>query len=171
MDVFKAVTERRSIRKFQDRDIPYDMVERLIKAILWAPSAGNLQSRKFYFITEQGIKDALAKAALSQRFIQKAPLVIIGCTDSNIYSGYGDRGVTLYSVQDVSCSIMGMMLVAHEMGLGTVWVGAFHEGEVTETLKLPGHLRPVAIVPVGWPDKAPSPTYRVPAEEAIVWIK
>ncbi len=85
-------------------------------------------------------------------------------------SRYGQRGVTLYTIQDVSCSIMGMMLVAHEMGLGTVWVGAFNENEIIKILNLPSHLRPVAIVPVGWPKKIPSPTPRVSVSEAIVWV-
>jgi nitroreductase len=52
---------------------------------------------------------------------------------------------------------MGMMLVAHENGLGTVWVGAFRQEEVFDLLKLPGNLRPIAIVPAGYPAKIPSP--------------
>ena len=52
---------------------------------------------------------------------------------------------------------MGMMLVAHENGLGTVWVGAFMEEEVFDLLKLPGNLCPVAIVPVGYPVKFHQP--------------
>jgi nitroreductase len=61
---------------------------------------------------------------------------------------------------------MGMMLVAHENGLGTVWVGAFREEEVFGLLNLPQNLRPVAIVPVGYPVKIPSPP-RMAKQEAV----
>ena len=93
------------------------------------------------------MKKSLAAAALNQNFIAEAPLVIVGCTDSRIALKYGERGVFLYSIQDVACSIMGMMLVAHENGLGSTWVGAFNEEAVSGVLSLPRHLRPVAIVP------------------------
>jgi nitroreductase len=62
---------------------------------------------------------------------------------------------------------MEMMLVAHENGLGSVWVGAFHEDIVSNILKLPGYLRPVAIVSIGYPSKIPSPPPRVSKEEAV----
>lgn len=62
---------------------------------------------------------------------------------------------------------MCMMLVAVERGLGTCWVGAFREKEVSNAMNLPAVLRPVAIVPVGYPDRTPAPTTRVSREEAI----
>ena len=167
MDILKAVRERRSIRDFHKREIPKDIVDKLIDALIWAPSAGNLQARKFYFIKDENIKKNIAAAALKQHFIAEAPLVVIGCTDSRIAYKYGDRGVNLYSIQDVACSLMGMMLVAHENGLGSAWVGAFHEDIVSNILKLPGYLRPVAIVSIGYPSKIPSPPPRVSKEEAV----
>lgn len=167
MSILKIIKERRSIRDFEKRDIPEDVIDKLMDALIWAPSAGNLQSRKFYFITDSRLKRELASAALNQRFIAEAPLVVVGCTDSRIYSRYGDRGVNLYAIQDVACSIMNMMLLAWENGLGSVWVGAFREGEVAEVLDLPNNLRPVAIVPLGYPSRIPSPPPRVSKKEAI----
>ncbi len=170
MNVLESVLNRRSIRKFQEKEIPNEMVDKLIHALIWAPSAGNLQSRKFYIIKDQKVKDSITRVALNQTFISKAPIVFVCCTDDMLASRYGQRGVNLYTIQDVSCSIMGMMLVAHEMGLGTVWVGAFNENEIIKILNLPSHLRPVAIIPVGWPKKIPSTTPRVSVSEAIVWV-
>ncbi|GAB4423304.1 MAG: nitroreductase family protein [Thermodesulfovibrionales bacterium] len=167
MEVLKAVKERRSIRNFQKKDIPDEVIDKLIEALIWAPSAGNLQSRKFYFIRDTKIKKEVAAAALNQSFIAEAPLVIVGCTDSRISYRYGDRGVNLYAIQDVAVSIMAMMLVAYENGLGTVWVGAFREGDVFEILNMPHNLRPVAIIPVGYPSRIPSPPPRVSAKEAV----
>ena len=167
MDILKAIKERRSIRDFQRKDIPKEIVDKLIDSLIWAPSAGNLQSRKFFFVKDAKLKENIADAALGQNFIAEAPLVIVGCTDSRISGRYGERGEYLYSIQDVAVSIIGMMLVAHENGLGTVWVGAFREEEVFDLLKLPGNLRPVSIVPVGYPVKIPSPPPRVSREEAV----
>ena len=62
---------------------------------------------------------------------------------------------------------MNMILVAHELGLGTVWVGAFDEWQVFEILKLSQNLRPVAIIPVGYPVKIPSAPRRVSKNEAV----
>src|SRR3990172_4389948 len=137
MEILKSIRERRSIRNFQKKDIPKEIVDKLIDALIWAPSAGNLQARKFFFVKDAKLKKGIATAALNQDFIAEAPLVIVGCTDSRISNKYGDRGESLYSIQDVAASIMGMMLVAYDNGLGTVWVGAFREEEVFDLLNLP----------------------------------
>lgn len=171
MKILDAVRERRSIRKFLPKKIPDSIIDNLKEALIWAPSAGNLQARKFYFVFENKTKEKLAKAALNQNFIAKAPLSIVACTDSKIGLHYRERGVTLYTIQDVATSIMGMMLVAHEAGLGSVWVGAFEEEEVSKILNLPENLRPVSIVPVGYPSYIPSAPSRVSKEYAIEIVR
>jgi nitroreductase len=170
MDILKTVKERRSIRDFHKKDIPLDIMNKLIDALIWAPSAGNIQARKFYFIKGRAVKKKIAAAALNQNFIAEAPLVIVGCTDSRISSTYRERGVFLYSIQDVACSIMSMMLVAHEHGLGSTWVGAFYEDQIARILHMPQNLRPVALVPVGYPSKIPKPPPRVSREEAVEFV-
>ncbi|OGW38493.1 MAG: nitroreductase [Nitrospirae bacterium RBG_13_39_12] len=170
MDILKSVKDRRSIREFQKKKIPEEIVDKLIDSLIWAPSAGNLQARKFYFVKDERTKKKIAAVALNQNFISEAPLVIVGCTDSRISSKYGERGIYLYSIQDVAVSIMGMMLVAHENGLGSTWVGAFHEDEVFKILSMPDFLRPVAIVPVGYPLKVSYPPPRVSKKEAVEFI-
>lgn len=168
--VLSVIRKRRSVRDFEPDEIPKEIVSRLIEAILWAPSAGNLQSRKFYFITSKYVKRDLARAALNQSFIAEAPLVAVGCADRRVERRYGERGVNLYAIQDVACSIMSLMLVAAENGLGSVWVGAFKENEVAAVLGLPQHLRPVAIVPIGRPSRMPQAPPRIPAEEAVEFM-
>ncbi len=170
MIMLDAVKERRSIRKFLQKEIPETVLDELKEALIWAPSAGNLQARKFYFVFDKRIKEKLASAALNQNFIAKAPLTIVACTDSQIKLHYKERGVNLYTIQDVAASIMGMMLVAHETGLGSVWIGAFDEIEVSKILNLPGNLRPIAIVPVGYPSSIPSAPARVSKGYAITKV-
>jgi len=170
-DILETIKNRRSIREFQAKEIPEKLIEKLIEALIWAPSAGNLQSRKFYFVFDQKTKRELVKAALGQDFIAQAPLVVIGCTDNKIAWRYGERGKNLYSICDVSASIENMMLVAHEEELGSVWVGAFDEKEVSKILNLPENLRPIAIIPIGYPAEKPKAPPRVSKEEAIEFIK
>ena len=78
MEILKAIKERRSIRSFQKKDIPEDIVDKLIDALLWAPSAGNLQARKFFFVKDARLKKEIVSAALDQSFIAEAPLVVVG---------------------------------------------------------------------------------------------
>jgi nitroreductase len=171
MTILDAIKNRRSIRDFKDQDIPEKAIDTFIEAIRWAPSAGNMQSRKFYFIFNQDVKNKLARAALNQHFIAQAPLAVVACLDRKIAARYGDRGVNLYSIQDVAASVMNMMLTAHELGLGSVWVGAFNELEVFEILDMPHNLRPIAIIPVGYPSKIPKPTPRAPQNEIVEFVK
>jgi nitroreductase len=170
MTILTAVKERRSIRKFQPGEIPEELVNKLKEALIWAPSAGNLQSRKFYFVFSSEVKKELAAAALNQDFVSSAPLTIVACTDSGIKLHYGERGTTLYTIQDAAASIMAMMLVAYEEGLGSVWVGAFHENKVKKILELPDNLRPVAIVPVGYPSSIPKAPPRISDRYAVIEI-
>ena len=171
MDILDIIINRRSVREFTDREIPQDLVNGLIGSIRLAPSAGNMQSRKFYFIFDRVIKMKLAQVALNQNFLAGAPLVVVACSNRNISLRYGERGVNLYSIQDVSASIMNMMLTAHAMALGTVWIGAFNEFEVIEILDLPDNLRPISLVPVGFPSKVPVPPQRMARDEIVIMVK
>jgi len=169
MSINKTIKDRRSIRKYKPDTIPKNIIKDLKEALIWAPSAGNLQSRKFYFVYNKETREKLAQAAYGQTFIAEAPLVIVGCTDSETAaSEYGQRGSQLYTICDVSLSIQNAMLLATEHKLGTCWVGSFDEGVVGQTLSIPKNLRPIVILPVGYPDEEPSPPERI--EDATVDI-
>ena len=170
MEILEIIKNRRSIREFQEKPIPEEIIDRLIEALIWAPSAGNLQSRKFYFVLNQEIKEKLVKASLGQGFIARAPLVVVGCTDERIILRYGERGKNLYSICDVAASIQNMMLAAYSENLGSCWVGAFDEKEVAKILNLPDNLRPIVIVPVGYSADEPSAPPRVSKAEAIEFL-
>ena len=87
-EVLRTVKTRRSVRDFEKRDIPKAIVEKLIDAILWAPSSGNLQARRFFFVSDQKIRKKLVVAAHGQQFIAEASLVVVGCTDGSIVNTY-----------------------------------------------------------------------------------
>ena len=170
MSILETIKKRRSIREFQSKPIPEEIIKKLIEALIWAPSAGNLQCRKFYFVFNENLKIGLVKAANDQNFIAQAPMVIIGCTDDRIEKRYYERGKKLYSVCDVACSIQNLMLLAADQGLGTVFVSSFDEEKVSKLLGTPKYLHPIVIVPVGYPAEEPEAPSRVPPEQAIEFI-
>jgi nitroreductase len=171
MEVFEAIKGRRSVRQFKRKPLPTQTFDILVDALRWAPSAGNLQSRRFYFVLNESLKAQLARAALDQDFIAQAPLAVVACADHRIAWRYGDRGVQLYSLMDVAASLQNLLLTAQAEGLGSCWVGAFDEENVRRLMELSADLRPVAIVPIGFPAESVEPPPRVSREEAVTYIR
>ncbi len=174
MNIHELIKSRRSVREFTDQAIPEEAVGLLVDALLWAPSAGNLQSRKFYFVFNGDIRKKLAGAELKPNlgsFVATAPLVVVACADYAIATQYKERGKTLYCIQDTATSIQNLMLAAHDLGLATCWVGAFHEEQVKTVLQLSDNLRPVALVPVGYPARVPSAPGRVSPTAAAEMVR
>lgn len=169
--LMEIIKSRRSIRMFHPDTLTQEQIDTLIEALLAAPSAGNMQSRQFFFVTDKELQHDLARAALGQDFIAEAPLVIVGCTDDRIERRYGTRGLHLYSVMDVAASVQNALLTAHSMGLGACWVGAFNEDGVHMILDLPRNLRPVAMVPVGYAAESAEPPPRVRVESAVKFVR
>lgn len=167
MNVFEAILKRRSIRAFdQTKMITDGQIEKLLEAARWAPSAGNKQDWYFVVVKNRKVRNQLAAAALGQESAAQAPVVIVACADSaKTRSRYGERGKSLYALQDVALAIANIWLTATEMGLGTVWIGAFSEEEVAKILNLSQDLRPLALLPLGYPAESPTPPPRRPVEE------
>ncbi len=131
------------------------MINSILHAGHMAPSAGNLQGRDFIIVKDSVMKDMLCSAALNQAFIRQAPVCIVVCANIlRTATRYGKRA-ELYAVQDSAASVMNMMLLAQDLGLGTCWVGAFNEHVVAELLNIPQGVRPVALLPIGYPDESP----------------
>ena len=168
MDVFEAIKGRRSIRRFTRENVSEDDLRKLLECAIMAPSAGNLQSWEFVVVRDAKRKRGLSAAALDQTFIEEAPVVVVVCANEmRSGRGYGNRGVTLYCLQDTAAAIQNLLLAAHALGLGACWVGAFHEEEVRKVLKVPRGIRPVAIVPVGHPSESPWDRERRPLSEIV----
>ncbi len=169
MELVTTIRERVSVRHYNSsKDIPDQTVLEIIELGNRAPSAGNLQARDFVIVRNLIKKQALAKAAYGQNFIIEAPVVIVVCANLDRSTiRYSDRGEDLYSIQDSAAAIQNMLLVIHSYGLGTCWVGAFDETQAAKILKLPEHIRPVAIIPIGYPTETPEPSSRIDAEKLV----
>jgi nitroreductase len=150
MDVLDAIKKRRSCRAFQPGQLDEKQAAQLLEAAIWAPSAGNVQPWHFYLVRDSYLKTKLAEAALGQKFIAQAPLVIVVCTDvQRARASYQARGVELYCLQDTAAACQNMLLQATEMGLASCWVGAFDEKAVGSLLHIVPSHRPVALLCFG----------------------
>lgn len=162
------IRERRSVRAFTSLDVSEEDVELLVEAACWAPSAGNRQPWEFVVVRDERIKRGLNEAAFGQSFIAEAPIVFVVCADlGRSASRYGRRGAELYCLQDTAAAVQNLLLTATANGLGGCWVGAFDEGRAAEAVKVPRGMRPVAIVPLGYPAESPPPPPRRRPSEVI----
>lgn len=165
MDLFEAITKRRSIRKYQPKDVEWFKIADMIDSARYAPSAGNLQDWRFIVVKERSNIVALASASYEQHWMESAPVCIVVCSDlRNTERLYGVRGTRLYTIQNSSAALENMMLTAYSHGLGTCWVGAFNEDEVSGIFHLPPFIRPQAILTVGYADEKPKEPLRTSVE-------
>ena len=151
MDFWEVISARRSVRQFDEtRGLTDEQIERLLHAGTQAPSAGNLQPWFFYVVSEPSLRGGLAAAAFGQAFVAQAPVVIVVCAEPERSAvRYGDRGRSLYCLQDTASAVTHILLAAVEMGLAGCWVGAFDEDAAAQVLSVPAGRRPVALLPIG----------------------
>jgi nitroreductase len=156
MDFFEVVKTRQSIRAFQDKPIEPGQLQQILDTINHAPSAGNLQGYEVYLVTNCKARQALARSTSGQDFITQAPLALVFCAHpARSAKKYGQRGTTLYSVQDATIACAYAQLAATALGLASVWVGAFDEDSVRAAIGVGHDLRPVAFLPIGYAAETP----------------
>ena len=156
METLQAIATRRSVRKYLDKHVPWELVGRILAAGAAAPSAGNLQDWRFIIVRDDEKRKAITEACMLQSWMMQAPvhIVVIG-EPAKLKRFYGTRGERLYSVQDSGAACQNMLLAAHDAGLGACWVGALDEEKLKILLKCPPETRPQAVITIGWPAEQP----------------
>lgn len=158
MDALQAIMGRRSIRRYADRPVEDEKVEALVKAAMAAPSAGNEQSWRFVVVTDRDRLDQLADSSPFAGLLERAPLAIVVCGDVTAEKHIG------FWVQDCAAATENMLLAAHALGLGAVWLGFYPVEERVEGVrricKLPDALVPFSIVGLGYPTEEKPPADR-----------
>jgi nitroreductase len=168
LDVTEAIMNRRSIRTFKKQDLSPGILDQLLEAARWAPSAGNMQPWAFVVAAKEETKQRLSDAAYGQKSLVEASAVIVVCANlKRAAENYGARGETLYCYQDTAAATENILLTAYSMGLGTCWIGAFKEEDVRKVVNCPAELRPVALIPVGYPNESPPSRPRRSASEVV----
>ena len=160
MEVEEGIRNRRSIRSYLNRPVEEEKIEKILDAAHWAPSAGNLQSVEYVVVRDKETREKLSEISYGQAQPKEAPVNIVVCCNLSKIEHYGERGKTLYSIQESGACIQNLMLTAHSLDLGTCWIGAFDEERAKEILGMPDHVRPVGIITVGYPDENPESSRR-----------
>ena len=172
MEVFECIRTRRSIRKYKDKQVPWDNIVEILQAGKYAPFAGNIFNCKFVVVKDEDKRRAIAETSAQQYWMQDAPIhiVIVG-EPEKAERYYGTRGVRLYTIQGIAAAIENMLLTAHSLGLGACWIGAFDEEEVRRLCNLPEHVNVHAILTIGYADETPTPPPKYRIEHAMFFEK
>ncbi|HDJ32498.1 MAG TPA: nitroreductase [Bacteroidetes bacterium] len=174
MDFLELVRKRQSDRKYLDRPVEKDILNRCIEAARLAPSACNAQPWKFIVVDNPELKNRLADATSSRvlplnHFTKQAPVhVVIVREPANITSRLGtaikDREFPLI---DIGIAAAHFCLQATSEGLGTCILGWFNEKKVRELLKIPQGKRPELIITLGYPSGPSRKKRRKPHEKIV----
>lgn len=168
MDVFEAITERKSIRKYKDIEVEDEKLQKILESARIAPSAANRQEWKFLVVKNQETRNKLVEAANGQKFVAEAPITIVACsTESERIMPCGQHAYTV----DLSIAVSFMMLEATELSLGTCWLGAYDEEKIKEILGIPEEIRVPAMFTLGYSDENPAPRPRKDMDDIVCYEK
>ncbi len=162
MDAIQAVLTRRSIRRFEERSLPADALERLLEAAMAAPSARNAQPWHFVVIDERPILLEIAGRFPNADAARYAPLGVLICGDLTLELSKG------YWVIDCAAAAQNMLLAAHALGLGGLWTGVYPREQRVEGLRellgIPEHVIPHSLLLFGYPAESPPVVRRHPPD-------
>ncbi|MHA1320186.1 MAG: nitroreductase family protein [Promethearchaeota archaeon] len=157
-DFLEFIKNRRSIRSFQDKQVPDNEIQMILEAGRWAPSASNKQPWEFYVIRDKEILKEISKNAIYGRHIKRAPFAIAIIGKKTISPNY--------YIQDTSLASMTMMLMAWSLGIGTCWTGSMNREKAKEILGLGIDDYFLTILPMGYiKGNIPKPTLRTTLDQ------
>jgi len=168
VDVIKAIMGRRSVRSYQPKPIEQEKLNGILEAARLAPSARNMQEWRFVVVRDPDTKKKLVPAAKNQAFVGEAAVVIAACAVETQH--IMTCGQLCYPI-DLAIAVDHMTLKAWEEGIGSCWIGAFHEDQVKEILEIPQNIRIVSLLALGYPKETPSARPRKPLQEIVCYDK
>ncbi|MCF8011213.1 MAG: nitroreductase family protein [Clostridiales bacterium] len=154
----KAILERRSIRKYQDKKIPDKELKKLLQAAMAAPSAGNQQPWEFIVLRDKGNLENIIKFHPRATMLKTADAAIVVCGNEQKETHKG------FWVQDCSAATENILIAAQESGIGAVWLGIYPREErvkgLQELLNLPEYVYPLCVISLGYPAEEKEPSNR-----------
>ncbi len=155
MEAYEAILTRRSVRKYTDKPIDEETMEKLIRAGMYAPSARNARPWHFITVQDRATIEKIRKGQPQLAMMRHAPAVIVVCGDpAAVTSQYKD-----YFIQDCTAATENILLAAHALGLGAVWCGCHPKpdvkAQVAEALGIPPDIVPFSLIAIGYPDETP----------------
>ena len=160
MDALEAIHTRRSIRKYLDKPVPEELIQKLLAAAMQAPSACNQQPWQFVVIDDRTILAEIPKFMPNAAMAGKAPLAILVCGDVDLRVERSEG----YWVVDCAAAVENMLLAAHALGLGAVWCGVYPREPRMEGMRrllgLPKNVIAHSLVVLGYPGEQVPPEDR-----------
>jgi nitroreductase len=152
MEALEAIRTRRSVRTYENRPVPGEIIRELLAAAMSAPSAGNQQPWQFVVIDDARILEQVTDINPYALMAREAPVGILVCGDTRLEKFAG------FWVQDCSAATQNLLLAAHAKGLGAVWTGIYpledRVRKFRKLLHLPEMVVPLALVLMGYPKEA-----------------
>ena len=148
MEFSSVIKSRESIRDFTDKKVEDEKIKYVLECARLAPSWTNKQCWQFIVVNDKKIIKDLSKTSIINRWLKKAPVIIVACGDPK---QSGVRNDIDYFVVDVSIALEHLVLAATDQELGTCWIGGFNERKVKRILEIPENIRVVALAPLGYP--------------------
>jgi len=178
LEVLEAIKSRRSIRRYRTTPVDDKTIELVLEAARWAPSWANTQCWRFVVVRDSSKKDELSNVLTPHNpageAIRNAPVVVVACAElgkSGCYRGQPTTDKGDWYMFDVALAMQNLVLAAHSLGLGTVFVGAFDAKKAASILGVPEGSCVVAITPLGYPDQEPRPIPRKELSEIVFYDK
>ena len=166
--VLEVIRKRQSVRNYQDKEIPEEILQEILEAGRLAPSASNRQGWKFIVVKDEHLKQKLVPACRNQKFVGEASVIIVGCaTNLEHIMTCGEHSYPI----DLAIALDHMSLQAAALGLGTCWIGAFYQDQVKVILGVPEDVRIVSLIPLGYPKELGSKTGRKSLSEIVCYDK
>lgn len=175
--------QRRTIRQYTDKAIPAELMTELLEAATQSSNTGNMQAYSVIVTTSNEIKAQLAPAHFNQPMVTKAPAVLTFCADFNRFSkwceqrnavpGYDNFQSFMATAIDAMIFAQTFAVAAESAGLGICYLGTttYNAGEIIEALNLPKLVVPITTITVGYPEKMPELTDRLPLEAVVHYEK
>ncbi len=170
---------RRTIRKYQERDIENGLLEKILLAGTRASTTGNMQVYSIIVTRDAAMKERLAPAHFNQPMVTAAPVVLTFCADFNRFNrwcrqrgaepGYGNFLSFMTAAVDALLAAQTICNAAEEEGLGICYLGTatYNADMIIDVLELPEGVVPVATVTLGWPAEIPDQVDRLPLEAVM----
>lgn len=150
-NIFNVMLNRRSQRKFEDKQVETWKAEIIFAAADTAPTAGGFQGFEIFNIINEEVKALLVSAANNQPYV-KAPLVLVFCTNpGRIKMNFPNHIIQKFSLQDATLAASYAQLAAHALGLSSIWIGMIDEQLIKSAIKT--ELQPSSILCIGYPKR------------------
>jgi nitroreductase len=167
MEFFDLISRRYSVRAYQSKPVEKEKLIRILEAAVIAPTAANRQPFRMIVVPTRG-READLKRIYGRDWFVQAPLVICACAVEA--EAWTRRDGKRYVDVDVTIAMDHLILAAHDLGLGTCWIGAFDAGAAREVLRLEPGLEPLAFTPLGYPADEARPKKRRPFSELVRFL-